>query len=138
MLSETSLNAKIIERDTIKIMYRSVCKVFVIFVSFQRNLNFRGRFSKKKSNVKFNENTSSGRRTDRRTNVTKLIVASHNFCERACKLRLVLCCPFLLRGANTEDARRRTTNFALSAGKWLDNHFPGRWIGRWGQTKCPP
>ena len=48
------------ERDMIKNVYGSLCKVPVILVRFQWNLNFSGQIFEKYSNSKFHENLSSG------------------------------------------------------------------------------
>jgi hypothetical protein len=74
-----------IERDMIKNVYWSSLKVFVIPSNYNKT-KFLNRFSKRFSNIKFQENLSSGsrviacRRTaDRRTDITNLIVALRNF-----------------------------------------------------------
>jgi len=65
--------------------YWSSCKVPFIIVRFSWKLNFLDIFSKKCTNIKFHENPSSGSRvvpcgrTDRRKDMTKLIVAFRNF-----------------------------------------------------------
>jgi len=85
ILSETFLILRRTERDIIKNVYRSSYKVPVIVVRFDRNLNFFGIFRKKSPNITFLGNQSSeGRvvpygRTDRQTNLTKLIVVFRNF-----------------------------------------------------------
>jgi hypothetical protein len=85
ILSKTFLILRRIQRDTLINVYRSSRKVTVILVGFQWNLNFLERFKKKSSNIKFHQNLSSGSgvvpcgRTDRWTDMTKLIFAFHNF-----------------------------------------------------------
>jgi hypothetical protein len=60
-------------------VHRSSCKVPVLLVRFQSNLNFLNRFTKKKI-VKFHENPSRGSQTvpRGRPDMTKLIVAFRN------------------------------------------------------------
>jgi len=75
-----------------KSAYWSSCKVSFILVRFWRNLNLINRFSEKNpSYIKFHENPSSGSRVvppgrtnerkDKRTDMTKLIVAFRNFAK---------------------------------------------------------
>ena len=70
------------ERDIIKKVYQSLCKVPVILVRVLMKLEFSQQIWEKYSDVKFHENPSNWSggvpcgRTDRRT---KLIVASRNF-----------------------------------------------------------
>ena len=73
----------------IKEVYWSSCKVPVIFVTFWWNFCQGFFFFEKYSNIKFHENPSSGSRAVPcgRTDMTKLIVAFLQFCERAKKLR---------------------------------------------------
>jgi len=59
-------------------VYRSSCKVLLILVRFECNLNFLGRFSKIYSDTKFYVNLSSGRSRvvpRGQTDMTKLTVA---------------------------------------------------------------
>ena len=80
LLSETFLSLRLTERDMIKIVHWSSCKVPVICVRFSLNLNFLDAFSKKKySNVKFCKNPYGGSHADRRTDGIKLTVVCRNF-----------------------------------------------------------
>jgi hypothetical protein len=62
----------------IKNVYLSSCKVPVILVRFYRNLNYLGKFSKNTQILNFMKIRCSIR-TDRRIDVTKLIVVFRNF-----------------------------------------------------------
>jgi hypothetical protein len=59
LLSETFHILRRTERDMIKNVYRSACKVPVILFRFQRNLNFSWQIFEKYSQTKFHENPSS-------------------------------------------------------------------------------
>jgi hypothetical protein len=80
-LFETFLILRRTERDIIKIVCRSACKVPVIFGKLYWNWNFLDKIS----NIKFHEDPSSGSRvvrhekTDRRTYMTNLIVSLRKF-----------------------------------------------------------
>jgi len=81
-LSETILILRRTERDMIKNLYWSSCKVPCILVRCEWNLNFLDRIPKKYSNIKFYENLSNGSRVvhkDGRTDMTKLTVPFRNF-----------------------------------------------------------
>jgi hypothetical protein len=85
-LSEIFLILRGIQRDIIIKVHTSSCKVAVIFCQILKKLEFSRQIFKKYSNTNFPENPSSGSRvpwgrTDRKTDVTKLIVAFHNFAK---------------------------------------------------------
>jgi len=69
---------------------------YTLFLSkFDANLNFLGIFSKKYVHIEFRENPLSGMVVSRgqtdgggRTDMTKLIAAFHNFCEKRLKRTL--------------------------------------------------
>jgi hypothetical protein len=85
ILSEKFFILTRIEQDTIKNIYLYVCKVSFIFVLTIIKLEFYRQIFKEHSNIKFHENPSSEsrvvlcRKTDGRTEMTKLIVAFRNF-----------------------------------------------------------
>ena len=88
LLFETLLIIRRIQRDIVIEVKTSSCKLSVIFVRFQLNLNFLDRFWKKVSDIKFNQIRSVGAelfhadgQTDGRTHITKLIVAFRNFAK---------------------------------------------------------
>ena len=64
LLSETFLTFRRNERDVIINWHRSTCKVSVILILFERNLNFLGS-SEMYSNIKFHENPSPVSRVQR-------------------------------------------------------------------------
>jgi len=83
-MSETFLVLRRNGRDMIKKVYWSSCKVPVILVRFELNLNFLRQIFEKHSNIKFHENPSSWQpncsmRTEGRTDMMQLIVAFRNF-----------------------------------------------------------
>jgi hypothetical protein len=70
--SETFLILRRIEQYIVLNAHTSSCKVPIILVIFELNLNFLDRFSKKHSNTKVNENPPSGSRVvlwNRRTDI---------------------------------------------------------------------
>ena len=81
LLSEIFLILRRTERDMIKNVYWSLCKVPVIVVRFECNVEILNKFSKKYSNAKFHENPSSGSRIVPcgPTEMTKLMVVFGNF-----------------------------------------------------------
>jgi len=81
ILSEIFLILRRTEQDIIKIVYCCTCKVPVIIVRVQRNLNFLDRFSKNNQIQSFMEIRLVGDvvfHADRRTDM-KLTVAFRNF-----------------------------------------------------------
>jgi hypothetical protein len=91
LLSEIFFILTRTKRDVIEYVCWSTCKIPVIFVRFKRILNFLERCSK---NPQISNSTtirpvqpSCSVRTDRRTDVTKLIVAFRNF-AKASKIRV--------------------------------------------------
>jgi hypothetical protein len=60
ILSKTFLILRRIQQDIIINLHRSLCEVLTILVRFECNLNFLDRFKKKYSDIKFDENLSSG------------------------------------------------------------------------------
>ena len=90
------LTLRITERDMIKKLYRSSCKVPVILIRFRWwKANFLGRFSKKQNtqNIAFHENPSCGRRVVRcgQTEMTRLIVAFRKFANALLKKKCTFC-----------------------------------------------
>ena len=88
-LSETFLTLRGIERDMIINARLSTCKVPVILVRFQHNLNLLGRFSKKKipkiSNFKKIPAIGAVFVPWAQTDMTKLVDAISNFCNAPIK-----------------------------------------------------
>jgi hypothetical protein len=78
LLSKTFLILRRIQQDITINIHRTSRKVPVIVVRLLWNLNFLGRFFEKSPNINYHENPSSGSR-DRQTDMTKRIVAFHNF-----------------------------------------------------------
>ena len=88
LLCETFLIIRRTDRDMIKNVYRSSCKVSVILVRFWWKANILPRFFEKFINIIFNENPSSGsrvvpcrrtdRQTDRQTEAKMSVVAFRN------------------------------------------------------------
>ena len=103
LLSETFLILRRTERDIIKNLYRSSCKVPVILVLLKWNSNFLDRFSKHShiwnfKKIRFSGSRifpcwqTDGRNADKWTDLAKLIVAFRNFTNapKNCRIILVL------------------------------------------------
>jgi len=90
LLRETYFILSRTERDMISNIKLSSCKVPFIFVRFSWKLSFLDRVSENPQVRKFHENLSSGSRvpcggTDRRSDMTMLIVAFRNFANAPIK-----------------------------------------------------
>jgi hypothetical protein len=82
LLSKTFLILRRIQRDIVKNVEKSSCKVPLILVGFQWNLNFLDRFSKKahiSSLIKIRPVGDKLFHTDRMKDITQVIVAFPNF-----------------------------------------------------------
>jgi hypothetical protein len=88
-LSETFFILRRNERDIIKNVYWSSCKVSAIIVRLKYGLNFLDRFSKNTQISNFmkirpvgNELFHANGRTDIQTDISKVMVAFQQFCDR--------------------------------------------------------
>jgi hypothetical protein len=93
ILSEMFFILRRIERDIIINVYRSSCTVAIILVRFLWNLNFLDRFSKNvqiSNFMKIHSVEVELFHADRRTDMTKLIVALRNFANATRNLKLQL------------------------------------------------
>jgi len=129
ILFETFLTLRRNERDIIKTVYRSACKVPITLSDFNEAWIFKTDFWKS-SNIRFRINPCSGsrvlprERTDGQTDVAKLIVASHNFAKAPEKVNSF---PSTLwrNEERTELYLLSFLNLAVDRGEWLTSN-PGR------------
>jgi hypothetical protein len=117
LLSETFLILRRIQRDIIINIHRSLRKVPLLLSDFNETWVF-SRHSKKSSNIKFNENPSSGSRVVPcgRTDITKLIVAFRNFANAPKTLFSFKCVyPLVYSSQSLHETESLCWNFLLWA-----------------------
>ena len=149
--SKTFLILRIIERDIIKNVFWSVCKVPVILVRFNWNLIFLYRFSISTQiynfikilpvGTEFLEVRRTERWTDRRTDTTKLIVNFRNFANALNTLTEV----FIPRFAYTwcvQVLRSPKEAFAAAMQSWRERCekcvcLQGDYIEKWLHFQLP-